>query len=83
MAGTAASFELRWGRLLSPVPRYSTGKEGPGNHRGEPRHRISGSCTVVIAIVGLGVRLPGILRLSVGFFLRWQSRRDPEEGGVG
>lgn len=80
MAGTAASLKLGWGGRLGPVPRHTTGKQWPRNHSGEPRHSISGSRVVVtVVIIGLVVRLPGVLCLSLIRFLWWQGRRNPEE----
>ena len=80
MGGTVASLEFGWGGLLGPIPRHTTGKQWPGNHRGEPRHRISGRRVVATAvIVALVVRLPGILRLGLTVFLWWQGRCNPEE----
>ena len=83
MAGTAASLELRWGGLFRPIPRRSAGEEWSGNHRGEPRHRVSGSRVIVVVTGGLGVRLPGVFRLGVVLFRWWQGCRNPEERGVG
>ena len=83
MAGTVTPLELRWGELFSPIPRHSAGKEWPRNHRGKPRHRISGSHAVIV-VVGLRVRLRrGALQLGFGLLLWRESCRNPEERGVG
>ena len=79
MANTVTSFELGWRDLVSPVPR----KEWSRNHRSKPRHRISRSRVVAIAVVGLGIRLPGVLCLGFGIFLWWECRRNPKKRGVG